>query len=325
METSHWSLAVNIALTHISEELHAFYYSHRPRCCALTAQRSLTERLTKHVLSQDLEEVDANKDANDDIYARNKTSPQEILRSLADPYSFENGGLGGIIAIPDSVIASIATVISSASILLGKSPSLVIIIYGVLVAKSVAQQAFTDGVSKLSATLGLDKPLVSRQNEGTEYWGSSSFVLLYPPLSSLSSLSSFVLLCDYSLLLGSATPCPSSSSSSVAPRPYFSSFSSATPRPSSSSSYSATPRPSSLSSFSSSFRARRGSRNLTAGCGDHHRSHQRHRSGAPKLRGHAGECKRIGSIERTEEERRFGYAGRSQAGVCKRGQFYSLM
>jgi hypothetical protein len=37
---------------------------------------SLTERLTKHVLSQDLEEVDANKAANDDVYARNKTSPQ---------------------------------------------------------------------------------------------------------------------------------------------------------------------------------------------------------------------------------------------------------
>ena len=131
----------------------------------------LSDRLTRHVLSQDLEDVDAQTKGNDDPWSQNATTPQAILRSLSDQWDFARCGLGQIIQIPEGIMDSIAKIISSATILLGKSPSMVIILYFVMVAGKAATEYLHEGSAKLSEWCGLDKPLTNPGASGTEYWG----------------------------------------------------------------------------------------------------------------------------------------------------------
>ena len=67
--------------------------------------------------------------------------------------------LGQVIKIPQQILGAVASLVSSVSILLGKSPSMLMMLYVVLVLSKVARQGLEDTSVWLTERLGLDKAL----------------------------------------------------------------------------------------------------------------------------------------------------------------------
>jgi hypothetical protein len=74
-----------------------------------------------------------------------------------------------MLGIPGEIITSAARAVSSGSILLGKSPKLAVLLYGVIVLQGIASQKFADFLNWLSSKFGLDKPLV-RTTQSNDEW-----------------------------------------------------------------------------------------------------------------------------------------------------------
>jgi hypothetical protein len=77
-----------------------------------SARAVLSQRLSHHVLSQDLEDIESQLAANGGSPYGNSTSPVNIIRSLATPEAWEQG-IGGIIEIPQRVVSSVARLLSN--------------------------------------------------------------------------------------------------------------------------------------------------------------------------------------------------------------------
>ena len=135
---------------------------------AKAVRTSLSARLTKHVLSQDLETVDEAKD-KEDIYSGSTTSPHAILKTLESAQSFDKSELGQVIKIPEEIFSSFAQLVSAVSILLGKSPTMLFLLYGVLVATNGLRLLLQDTIKWASETMGLNRTLEQR-GDTTESW-----------------------------------------------------------------------------------------------------------------------------------------------------------
>jgi ABC-type multidrug transport system fused ATPase/permease subunit len=135
-------------------------------------RRKLSEQITRHMLSQDLEDVDAaSKVGKDDPFSGGSTTtPAAMLRTLTDSYGFEQEGLGQIIKIPQSIMQQVATIISSATILLGKSPYMVIVLYLIMIFKNYASHGINFVITYFSEVTGLSKPIRKRTDDGMGSW-----------------------------------------------------------------------------------------------------------------------------------------------------------
>ena len=118
----------------------------------------LSARLSRHVLSQDLEDIDLLTQASNPYSMGSATSPVSIIRSLSTPEAWEQG-IGGILEIPQHMVASFARLVTSASILCGKSPKLVLMVYVVNLLQQVAMERWTLLIQSANEALGLDRPV----------------------------------------------------------------------------------------------------------------------------------------------------------------------
>lgn len=71
----------------------------------------------------------------------------------------DHAGLGSILGIPEQLMQSAAQCLSSASILLGKSPRLVLVLYLVMVGQKLLLEKTREGINWLSDKLGFSKRL----------------------------------------------------------------------------------------------------------------------------------------------------------------------
>lgn len=79
-----------------------------------------------------------------------------MLESITDEDTFDYNGLGGILGIPQDLMVSLASVLSSSVLLLGKSPKLVIILYCITQLQSLASNQLGLGINHLTTMIGFD-------------------------------------------------------------------------------------------------------------------------------------------------------------------------
>jgi ABC-type multidrug transport system fused ATPase/permease subunit len=134
----------------------------------------LAVRLQKHVLSQDLADIDMITKENEGRYGMSRSSPESILESLRNADSWR-WGLGGIVLIPEELLTHVAELVSSVSILLGKSPQLVGVLYLVMVVQKLGSGYWADALASLTAQTGLDRPLAEKADLGQmDRWSLNS-------------------------------------------------------------------------------------------------------------------------------------------------------
>lgn len=98
-------------------------------------------------------------------------TPAHLLESITDEDTFDYNGLGGILGIPQDLMVSLASVLSSSVLLLGKSPKLVIILYCITQLQSLASNQLGLGINHLTTMIGFDKPLRSNaETDGASEW-----------------------------------------------------------------------------------------------------------------------------------------------------------
>ena len=88
---------------------------------------------------------------------------------LSDENQFERSGLGQTIKIPQEILKQSASLLSAISILLGKSPTMLLLLYSVLVGTNCLKYSLKEGMGWLSEALGLNQTL-EEDSENTSVW-----------------------------------------------------------------------------------------------------------------------------------------------------------
>ena len=111
-------------------------------------RRSLVHKVTHHILSQDLQDA-VNRDGESDKH-------HQLIASLSSSRNWDHS-LGSVLLIPQDLISQLTMIISSASLMWSKSPTLLFAVGVAIFFKEYCEKVVRRGEFFLQRSIGLDK------------------------------------------------------------------------------------------------------------------------------------------------------------------------